>query len=236
MGADAAAAGPAPMLVRVAGGLSVSVALHWGAWQVLEGIDAPATAPAGGTVAAVAVVAAPPTTVFPVAAAAPLDPQAPAERTPRAVAPRARHKADATAGAARREPAATRSGSHSATAAASAAGASPGVVYHEAWDVDRAAEFLYPPLGLDELHERVRQAGGVTLALRVDAAGRLVDIEIARVRGLDDDDVRLIRAMFADIPFAPALRAGAAVASVQRFELNVDPRAPLALGFGPVPQ
>ena len=140
------------------------------------------------------------------------------------------------AGAGRRDPAATRGGLSRATAASTVAGASPGVVYHEAWDVDRAAEFLYPPLGLDDLHERLRQAGGVTLALRVDATGRLVDVEVVRVLGFDDDDVRLVREMFADIPFAPALRAGAAVASVQRFELNVDPRAPLALGFGPVPQ
>jgi hypothetical protein len=230
------------MLARVAGGLSVSVALHWGAWQVVDGIDAPAMAQTNGTVASVAAVASPTpavsptTTAFLVAAASALDPQAPAERTRLAAPPRAMHAGDATVGTGRRDPAVTRGGSRPAPAAPSSTGASPGVVYHEAWDVDRAAEFLYPPLGLDELHERVRQAGGVTLALRVDATGRLVDVEVVRVRGFDDDDVRLVREMFADIPFAPALRAGAAVASVQRFELNVDPRAPLALGFGQVPQ
>ena len=236
MGVGAASAGPAPILARVAGGLSVSVALHWGAWQVVDGIDTRPVPQAGGTGAAVAAVASPTTTAFLVAAAAPLDPPAPAERTRLAGPPRGMHAVDAMAGVGRRDPAATRGGSRRATAASTVAGASPGVVYHEAWDVDRAAEFLYPPLGLDDLHERVRQAGGVTLALRVDATGRLVDVEVVRVRGFDDDDVRLVREMFADIPFAPALRAGAAVASVQRFELNVDPRAPLALGFGPVPQ
>ena len=112
-----------------------------------------------------------------------------------------------------------------------AGGLADGARFLEAWEVDREPEYLYPPLGLDQLPARVGRLEA-RVALWVDALGRLVRIEV------DGDDAAGTRALhaalseaFGPVTFLPARLGEQPVAVRLRYELALDPLAPQARGF-----
>jgi len=111
-------------------------------------------------------------------------------------------------------------------------------LFHERWEVDREPEFAYPPLGLDELPARLGRAVRATVSLWVDARGALVALDARAdppVEGISDAALRdAIAESFAPVSFLPGRLDGRAVPVVKRYELQLDPGAPIALGFGMV--
>jgi len=119
-----------------------------------------------------------------------------------------------------------------------AAGEPPALVFRERRDVDREPEFAYPPLGLDELPARLGQAVRATVALWIDAQGTLVAIDVRADPPVGGRPEAVLRAAiaesFAPVSFPPARFDGRQVTVVTRYELHLDPSAPIAPGFGMV--
>ncbi|MFZ4758770.1 MAG: hypothetical protein ACOYLX_11460, partial [Burkholderiaceae bacterium] len=161
---------------RVAFALLASVALHWGAWQVAGA--SPARAAAAPSVLTMRLVP-------PAIPAADVPPAPVPVATGEAAAPVAADRLAAPDGP--MMPTVTVTGPRSVTLAAKApARPSPAPepaapTFLEAWEVDVPAEFLVPPLAMDELPEQVGEAVRAGVALRVDASGRLVDLEVSVV-------------------------------------------------------
>jgi hypothetical protein len=214
---------------RVAFALLASVALHWGAWQAAGA--SPARAAAAPSVLTLRLV--PP--AIPAADTPPATtPVAPAEgRAPVATPPLA-------TSAGPMMPTVTVTGPRSVAWAAKApARPSPAPepeapTFLEAWEVDVPAEFLVPPLAMDELPEQVGEAVRAGVALRVDASGRLVDLEVMVFGDAPVARDRLrdaLAAAFLQVAFLPAQREGRPVPSVVRWQLGIDPNAAAPRGF-----
>ncbi len=128
-------------------------------------------------------------------------------------------------------------GVHGWIGATARAPAAP-TAYHEVWEVERGPEFLFAPADIDELAERYGQRADVSVALRIDAAGALVALEVAPAEATgaaaDPSLVALLRESFAEVRFVPARRGGQAVPVVKRYALTIDPKAPVAPGVSPV--
>jgi hypothetical protein len=248
-------------LLRLSAGLGLSVALHWGALHVIGG--APAVpqgrgAPVADVLSARVVwaMAAPVNASVNEASGANADRSAPA-------AVRATDAADASdvPGRASLGPGAASNGGVRRTAAtrptpsgvpppsthgraatptvpvaaslASAAGDTSHARPFEIWELDRAPEFLYPPLGLDALPALATRQIDAVVSLFIDALGRLVGLEVQDEKGtpVPTELVDAIRDAFEPVSFLPGTLDGRAVLAVQRFEMRIDPKAPLQLGF-----
>jgi hypothetical protein len=120
-----------------------------------------------------------------------------------------------------------------AASMASAAGGASLPRPFEMWELDRPPEFLYPPLGLDALPAQAQRRIDAVVSLFIDAFGRLIGLEVRDEAGtaVPTDLVEAIRDAFEPVSFLPGTLDGRAVPAVQRFEMRIDPKAPLQLGF-----
>jgi len=107
--------------------------------------------------------------------------------------------------------------------------------FHERWALDREPEYAYPPLGLEALPAQIGRAVRAQIAIRIDAGGAVVGIDariVPPVAGVSDEALReAIAEAFAPVSFLPGRLDGRAVPVVKRYELELDPKAPLAPGF-----
>jgi hypothetical protein len=241
----AALAGLVP--VRVALALGASFGLHWGAWHALG--DGPERQASRASTTPVVMVAAVGGQPAPVPAA---DLRRPAEAAVAGTAgiaagsvvraPDPATHAVWKPSAARRAPdrgaAGTRATLPDVRVEVSrrepAAGAQPEPDFLEAWEVDHPPEFLVAPEGLDALPALAGGAVELRVAVRVDATGRRVALEVDAGQVPPDVAQQLARgveAAFDDVAFMPARRDGRPVPAVIRWSVALDPRAPIALGF-----
>jgi hypothetical protein len=210
---------------RVAIALVASLTLHWGVWQAAGA--SPARAAAAPTVATLRWVP----TAMPATEARSASVR---EGRPPAFAE------DAIVSIAPMMPTVTVTGPSSSSRAARAPSrpsptpAPSAPTYLEAWEVDVPAEFLVPPLALDELPEQVGEAVRAGVALRVDATGRLVDLEVSVAGDAGPALERLreaLAAAFLQVAFIPAQRDGHSVPSVFRWQVGLDPAATAPRGL-----
>lgn len=208
-------------IARAACLAAASIALHAGAWQAGQRwlvADRPVT-PARANPIVVSLV----------------------ERVAEAEPARARSETAAASPAARVPPVADASRVHRTPTGPTVPSASPTPAavddaphFHETWEVDREPEYLYPPIGLDDLPARVGRIE-TDVTLYVDARGQLVRIELGGATAAAGVDKALLRdalsEAFAPVSFIPARRAERPVPVRIRYRLALDPAAPIALGF-----